>query len=269
VQAVVQVAFKVAEEYLPGGEEVSEALRNLFFERAEEVIIQEQEQQEEKERKERKEEKDQVMAAAEVQRVHQLIFDLIAALGTFTGDSDAWYDWPKNVRRLTREFDNDVKYRVLRLMCGGLAERRLDEVLSAHPVPDGGDPNQHAVDILNRIYVDEDQKDHEIVDFLQIKQKPSEPVYSFIKRFEKQRLRTEDMVFEPDDVITRKTFMDGLFPNIRGKIQERTRPMTYQEATRRAKEVVGPDGHLLKSFVEQSLNLQIQLLQEVLFEIKR
>ena len=36
--------------------------------------------------------------------------------------------------------------------------------------------------------MDMDQKDHEIVDFLQIKQKPSEPVYSFIERFEKQRL---------------------------------------------------------------------------------
>jgi len=63
VQAVVQVAIKVAEEYLPGGEELSEALRNLFFERAEEVSIQEEEEEE------RDEEKDQVMAAAaEVRR---------------------------------------------------------------------------------------------------------------------------------------------------------------------------------------------------------
>jgi len=44
VQAVVQVAIKVAEEYFPRGEELSETLRNLFFERAEEVIIQEQEE---------------------------------------------------------------------------------------------------------------------------------------------------------------------------------------------------------------------------------
>ena len=52
MQAVVQVAIKVAEEYLPGGEELSEALKNLFFERAKEVSIQEQE------------EKDQAMADA-------------------------------------------------------------------------------------------------------------------------------------------------------------------------------------------------------------
>jgi hypothetical protein len=38
-------------------------------------------------------------------------------------------------------------------MCGGLAERRLDEVLSAHPVFYGGNPYQHALDILNGIYV--------------------------------------------------------------------------------------------------------------------
>jgi hypothetical protein len=81
-------------------------------------------------------------AAAEVRRANQLIYDQIAALRTFIGDSDAWYDWQKNFRRSTREFDNDLKYRVLRLKCGDLAERRLDEALSAHPVPDGGDPYQ-------------------------------------------------------------------------------------------------------------------------------
>ena len=36
------------------------------------------------------------VAAAEVRRANQLIYDQIAALGTFTGDSDAWYDWQKN-----------------------------------------------------------------------------------------------------------------------------------------------------------------------------
>jgi hypothetical protein len=41
------------------------------------------------------------------------------------------------------------------------------------------------------------------VDFLQIKHNPSEPVYSFIQRFEKQRLRTKDIGFEPNDVTTR------------------------------------------------------------------
>ena len=86
---------------------------------------------------------------------------------------------------MTREFDNDLKYRVFRLVCGGLAERRLDEALSSHPVSDGGDPYQHAVDILNGIYVDKDQKHPEIVGFLQTKQKPPELVHSFIKRFEK------------------------------------------------------------------------------------
>ena len=49
-QAVVQVAIKVAEEYLPGREELSEALNNLFFERAEEVIIQDEEEKEKKKR---------------------------------------------------------------------------------------------------------------------------------------------------------------------------------------------------------------------------
>jgi hypothetical protein len=66
--------------------------------------------------------------AAEVRRANQLIYDQITALETFTGDSDAW--WQKNFRRLAREFNSDLKYRVFRLMCRGLAERRLDEALS-------------------------------------------------------------------------------------------------------------------------------------------
>ena len=78
-------------------------------------------------------------AAAEVRRANQLIYDQIATLGTFTGVSDAWYDWQKNFGRLTRELDNELKYRFFRQMCGGLAERRLDEALSGHPVPDGCD----------------------------------------------------------------------------------------------------------------------------------
>jgi len=75
VQAVVQVAIKVAEEYLSGGEELSKALKNLFFERSEKISIQKQEE------KARKEKKDQVMvaAAAEVRRANQLIYDEIAA----------------------------------------------------------------------------------------------------------------------------------------------------------------------------------------------
>jgi hypothetical protein len=120
-------------------------------------------------------------------------------------------------------------------MCGGLAERMLGEALHTNPVPDGGNPYQHAVDILNGMYVVDDQKDHEIVDFLQIKQKSSEPIYCFIEKFEEQRLRAEDMGFEPHDISTRKTFMDGLLPNIRGKHQEVATPSTYQEAKMRAK----------------------------------
>jgi hypothetical protein len=58
--------------------------------------------------------------------------------------------------------------------------------------------------------VDEEQKDHEIVDILQIRQKPSEPIYSFMETVGKQRIRVEDVGFQPNDVITRKAFMDGI-----------------------------------------------------------
>jgi hypothetical protein len=63
--------------------------------------------------------------------------------------------------------------------------------------------------------------------------------------------------------------MDGLLPNIRGKLEKGTRPRTYQQAKRRAREVVGRDERLLKSYRKGSLNVQIQLLQEELLEIKR
>jgi len=35
-----------------------------------------------------------------------------------------------------------------------------------------------------------------------------------------------------------------------GKVQERARPRVYQEATRTAKELIGADGRLLKSYGE-------------------
>jgi hypothetical protein len=77
------------------------------------------------------------------------------------------------------------------------------------------------------------------------------------------------MGFEPNYVITRKTFIDGLLPNIRGKLQDEVGQRTYQEAKRGAKEADSHDRHLIKSYGEGSLNLQIQLLQEGLLEIKR
>jgi len=144
------------------------------------------------------------MAAAEVRRANQLIYDPIADLGTFTGDSDTRYDWQKDVKRLTREFDSDLKHRVFRLMCGGLAETELNEAMITSPASDGGSAYQHAFGIVNGIYVDEDQKDNEIADFLQIKHKPFEPIYSFTERFEKQLLRAKNIGFEPNDVIARR-----------------------------------------------------------------
>ena len=74
------------------------------------------------------------------------------------------------------------------------------------------------------------------------------------------------MGFETNDVINRKTFMDGLLLKIQVKLQEGARPI---KRLRRAKEVVDPDGNLFKSYGEGSLNLQRQLLQEELLEIKR
>jgi hypothetical protein len=97
---------------------------------------------------------------------------------------------------------------------------------------------QHAVDTVNGIYLDKDQKHNDIVDILQIKHKSFEPKYSCIERFATQRVWAED--------VTKKTFMDGLSPNIPVKIAGGSSPRTYQEAKRSAKEVAGRDGHILK-----------------------
>jgi hypothetical protein len=80
------------------------------------------------------------------------------------------------------------------------------------------------------------------VDFLQIKQKSSEPIYSVIERFEKQLLRVKDRAFDSNDLITRKTFIDVLLPKIRGK-QEGARFRTYQEAHRGHQSSTGPQEH--------------------------
>jgi hypothetical protein len=78
------------------------------------------------------------------------------------------------------------------------------------------------------------------VDFLQI-DKTSGTIYSFIDTFEKQRLRAEDMSFDPNDVITRQTCMDRLLPTMPEELQQGARPRTYQHGKRRAKEVVCRD----------------------------
>ena len=129
-------------------------------------------------------------------------------------------------------------------MCGGLAERKIDEALCAHPVPNG-------------ICVDEDQKNHDIVDFLQIKQKPSEPVYSFIERFEKQRLRAENMALSLVISLPEKLSWMGSYLTSEGNYKK-DQDQGLIKKLKRVQEVVGPDG-----------NLQIQLLQEELLEIKR
>jgi hypothetical protein len=105
--------------------------------------------------------------------------------------------------------------------------------------------------------VDEDQKNHDIVDFLQIKQKPSEPVYSFIERFEKQRLRAENMALSLVISLPEKLSWMGSYLTSEGNYKK-DQDQGLIKKLKRVQEVVGPDG-----------NLQIQLLQEELLEIKR
>jgi hypothetical protein len=42
-------------------------------------------------------------------------------------------------------------------MCGGQAEKRIEETLEKHAVADGGNAYQHAMNILNGACVHEDQ----------------------------------------------------------------------------------------------------------------
>jgi len=93
-------------------------------------------------------------------------------------------------------------------MCGVQAKRGLEEALTANPPSHIGKAYQHTVDVLNGTYVDEDQNDYDLVDFLQVKEKSCEPIYSFTERFEKQLLRAEYMGFGCNDVITRDLWMD-------------------------------------------------------------
>jgi len=93
-----------------------------------------------------------------------------------------------------------LKYRVFRLLCGGLPERRLDEALVENPLAYGGNAYQHAVEIVNGIYVDEDQKRSRHRGLLANQAEVSEPIYSFIERFQDKYLRAEDMGLGPKDI---------------------------------------------------------------------
>jgi hypothetical protein len=60
---------------------------------------------------------------------------------------------------LTQKLHNDFKKRFFRLICRGLARRRLDEPLKENSVPYQANAHLHAVDIPNGTWVDEEQKD--------------------------------------------------------------------------------------------------------------
>jgi len=100
------------------------------------------------------------MAAAEERRANQLIYDAIAVLGIFTGTLMLGMVW-RNLRRLTPSLDDDFKYGVLRIMCRRIAERRLNAPLQGTLFVTGSSAYQHAVDIVNGIYVHEHRKYHE------------------------------------------------------------------------------------------------------------
>ena len=94
---------------------------------------------------------------------------------------------------------------------------------------------QHALMIMN---FDEDQKDHDYEEFLEINQFSHETVSAYINRFEAGMLQAEDLGLPQNDIITKNNFLDGLLMLIRDKIKDGPKPRTHLEAKRRVKHVV-------------------------------
>jgi len=89
--------------------------------------------------------------------------------------------------------------------------------------------------LMNSLYIDEDQKDHECEEFLEIKQFSHEPVSACIDRFEARKLQAEDLGLLQNDIITEKTFLDGLLNPILDKTKDGQKPRTSFEAKKELK----------------------------------
>ena len=101
-------------------------------------------------------------------------------------------------------------------MVGGVCRGKYQRALQASPFnPDFlMNEYQHSVMIMNSLYIDEEQKDHEYEEFLEIKQFSHETVSAYIDRFEARKLQTQDLGLPQNDIITKKTFLDGLLKPI-------------------------------------------------------
>jgi len=133
-------------------------------------------------------------------------------------------------------------------MVGGVCRGKYQRALQASPFnPDFlMNEYQHSVMIMNSLYIDEEQRDHEYEEFLAINQFYDEFISGYIDRFEARKLQAEDLGLLQNDIITKKTFLDGLLKLIREKIKDGPKPRTCLKAKRRVKDVVKDDGLSVK-----------------------
>jgi len=112
-------------------------------------------------------------ASLDLGRDRQFLYQKLNALGPFIGDKGkSWFEREREFSQIIGNFTDEQKINTFRLMVRGVSRSKYQRALEANPFnPDGPmNEHQHAVMIMNSLYIDEDPKDHEYEEFLEIKQ---------------------------------------------------------------------------------------------------
>jgi hypothetical protein len=128
----------------------------------------------------------------------QFLLQESSALGPFTGDkSKNWYGWEREYSQIIDNFSNDRMINTFQVMVRGESRGKFQRALASSRFnPEGPmNANQHAVMIMNFLYIDEDKKHRDHEEFLENKQLSQETISAYINRFENRKLQAEDHGF--------------------------------------------------------------------------
>jgi hypothetical protein len=111
----------------------------------------------------------------------------------------------RELSQIIENFTDERKINTFRVMVRGVSCGKFQRALEANPFNHDDPMNkfQHVLMMMNSLYIDEDQEDHEYEQFLEIKQFSHETVCAYIDRFEERKLQAEDLGLPQNDIITK------------------------------------------------------------------
>jgi hypothetical protein len=94
-------------------------------------------------------------------RDRQFLYQQFNALGPFSGNKGkSWYKWERKFSQIIENFTEEQKINIFRVILCGVSRGQYQRALEANQfIPKGSlKEYQHAVMLMNSLYIDEDQK---------------------------------------------------------------------------------------------------------------